>query len=113
MLSSQHRLRDNEDFQRAFQKGRSVANRQFVIYMLAKEGQEELRVGVSVSKKIGKAVVRNRVKRLIREGFRSLLPEINWKGDLIVIARKPLADLEYKEVVANLVHCLKKAKLLS
>ena len=45
MLNSQHRLRDNEDFQNAFEKGKSVGNRQIVIYMLAKEGQERLRVG--------------------------------------------------------------------
>lgn len=113
MLNSQHRLRDNEDFQKAFEKGKSVANRQYVIYMLPNDDQDGLRVGLSVSKKIGKAVVRNRVKRLIREAIRSLLPEIQWKGDLIIIARKPLAELEYKDVLSTLVHCLKKTRILS
>lgn len=113
MLKSQYRLRENEDFQKAFQKGRSVANRQFVIYMLEDKDQDQLRIGVSVSKKIGKAVVRNRVKRLIREAFRSQLSQMTWKGDLIIIARQPLVDMEYQEVLASLVHCLKKAKLLT
>ena len=113
MLKSQNRLRDNDDFQRAIQQGRSIANRQVVIYLLKNENQEQVRVGISVSKKIGKAVVRNRIKRLIREATGSLLPEIGWKGDMIIIARQPLAEMDYKEVCASLVHCLKKAKLLS
>lgn len=113
MLNSQHRLRDSEEFQKVIQSGKSVANRQFVIYMLSKEEQEHLRVGVSVSKKIGKAVTRNRVKRLIREAIREVLPQITWKGDIIIIARNPLVEMEYHELISSLVHCLKKGKLLS
>ena len=111
MLKSQFRLRNQEDFQKVFQKGRSTANRQFVIYVLPKEGQDQLRIGISVSKKLGKAVVRNRIKRLIREALRLNLPSIDWKGDLIVIARGPVAEMNYQEVADSLVHCLKKAKI--
>jgi len=111
MLKSQFRLRNQEDFQKVFQKGRSTANRQFVIYVLPKEGQDQLRIGISVSKKLGKAVVRNRIKRLIREALRLNLPLIQWTGDLIVIARGPVAEMSYQEVADSLVHCLKKAKI--
>lgn len=113
MLSNQYRLRESEDFQKVFQKGKSVANRQFVVYLLPKEEEGQLRIGVSVSKKIGKAVVRNRVKRLIREAIRHMLPQITWTGDLIIIARAPLAEMEYHELQSSLTHCLKKAKLLT
>ncbi len=113
MLSNQYRLRDSEDFQKVIQKGKSVANRQFVVYLLPKEGQGQLRIGLSVSKKIGKAVVRNKVKRLIREAIRQVLPQLTWTGDLIIIARTPLADMEYHELQSSLMHCLKKSKLLS
>lgn len=113
MLSNQYRLRESEDFQKVFQKGKSVANRQFVVYLLPKEGEGQLRIGISVSKKIGKAVVRNRVKRLIREAVRHMLPQLTWTGDLIIIARTPLAEMEYHELQSSLMHCFKKAKLLS
>ncbi|MEW9672341.1 ribonuclease P protein component [Ammoniphilus sp. 3BR4] len=113
MLQSQHRLRDQNEFQKVFQQGKSAANRQFVVYMLPKEGQEHIRIGISVSKKIGKAVVRNRVKRLIREASRLLVPQMKWRGDLVIIARIPVAEMDYHELSASLTHCLKKAKLLS
>ncbi|RXT08897.1 ribonuclease P protein component [Ammoniphilus sp. CFH 90114] len=113
MLHSNNRLRDQNEFQKVFQQGKSAANRQFVVYMLPKEGQEQIRIGISVSKKIGKAVVRNRVKRLIREASRLVLPEITWRGDLVIIARTPVAEMEFHELSASLNHCLRKAKLLS
>ncbi|WP_209810570.1 ribonuclease P protein component [Ammoniphilus resinae] len=110
-MKSKFRLRDQDDFQKVFQKGRSTANRQFVIYVLPKEGQDQLKIGISVSKKLGKAVVRNRIKRLIREALRLNLSSIKWTGDLIVIARGPVAEMGYQEVADSLVHCLKKAKV--
>jgi ribonuclease P protein component len=113
MLNSNYRLQKNEDFQTVFQRGTSTANRQFVIYKLDKEEQDIVRVGISVSKKLGNAVTRNRIKRHIREAIRVHLPQITWKGDVIIIARLPLLEMDYHEMVDSLAHCLVKAKLLS
>ena len=63
------RIKKNDEFQLVFQKGESFANRQFVVYVLDKPGQDYFRIGLSVSKKIGNAVVRNQVKRYIRQAF--------------------------------------------
>lgn len=60
-MKKRNRLKKNEDFQKVFKHGTSVANRQFVLYTLDQPENDELRVGLSVSKKIGNAVMRNRI----------------------------------------------------
>lgn len=66
-VKKEYRVKKDKEFQAVFTKGASVANRQFVVYALKKEQQTHFRVGLSVSKKIGNAVVRNQVKRYLRE----------------------------------------------
>ncbi|GEN34692.1 ribonuclease P protein component [Aneurinibacillus danicus] len=106
-----NRLRKNEEFQVVFKQGTSVANRQFVIYSLKKEGQEDFRVGVSVSKKMGNAVTRNRLRRAIKEAIRLRADEIKSNLDFIVICRLPAVDLEFHQFKESLYHCMKKAQL--
>ena len=110
-MQRKYRLKKRQDFKQVFQKGFSVANRQFVLYHLPKKEPSPLRLGVSVSRKIGKAVVRNRVKRLIKEVVRHWLSELKSQVDCVVIARKPAANMTYREVKASLRHLFKKAKL--
>ncbi|MBM0065390.1 ribonuclease P protein component [Alkalicoccobacillus gibsonii] len=108
-MRKEQRIKKNEEFSAVFNHGRSVANRQFVLYVLQKEEQEQFRLGLSVSKKVGNAVVRNRIKRLIRTVFQEkqeiLLPHC----DYVVIARKPTATMDYYEFHASLAHVMKKA----
>lgn len=95
-----------------FQEGASFANRKFVVYRLEPSGQKHFRVGISVGKKVGNAVMRNQVKRKIRAILQELkndLPPI----DFIVIARPTTKDLPYDEIRSNLIHVLKLAKILS
>lgn len=108
-----HRLKKNEEFQVVFQQGTSVANRQFVVYTLKKEGQVTFRVGISVSKKIGKAVVRNRLKRYIREVLTGLEEHIASGYDLVIISRQGVEKLSFQEVRNSLIHVLKRAQVLS
>lgn len=108
-----YRIKKNTEFQAVFKKGRSVANRQFVIYILDKDQQENFRIGLSVSKKIGNAVTRNRVKRYIRQVFHELEDQIKDHKDYVIIARKPVADMNYHEVRKSLEHVLKVGKVLN
>ncbi|MBM7591823.1 ribonuclease P protein component [Brevibacillus fulvus] len=107
-----HRLRKNEEFQKIFQQGSSSANKQFVIYFARREGQAVFRAGISVSKKIGNAVTRNRVKRLIREALAALEDEILADMDFIVIARQGIEQMSLETITQSLRHVLKRAKLL-
>lgn len=83
------RLRRNADFQRVYKQGRSAADRSIVVYGLKSAGGERRRLGLSVSRKVGGAVVRNRWKRLLREAFRQSRQQLPQGLDLIVIARGP------------------------
>lgn len=106
------RIKKNEEFQEIFKKGISTANRQFVIYVLDKENQPYFRVGLSVSKKNGNAVMRNRIKRLIRQVLHEFSDQLKPGKDFIIIARKPTAEMDYYQFKSSLEHVFKLAKIL-
>ncbi len=95
-----------------FQKGNSAANKQFVLYSAKQEGQAAFRAGISVSKKIGNAVIRNRVKRLIREALSRLESKIPSGLDLIIIARPGVEAMSLDAIEQSLVHVMKRAKVI-
>lgn len=107
-----HRLKKNEEFQEVFQKGSSAANKQFVVYATKKQGQAAFRVGISVSKKIGNAVIRNRVKRMIREAVTHLENIIQPDLDLVIIARPGTEEMTLEAIGQSLRHVLKRAKVM-
>lgn len=95
------RLRHRREFLRVRERGRKLYTSHFLILVLENPGGPT-RLGVTASRKVGGAVVRNRVKRLVREFFRThyrMLPE---GKDLSVIAKPGAASLEYSEVCREL-----------
>ena len=69
-MEKQYRLAKREDFNKVYRYGKSMANQQFVLYYLPQPKAEEFRFGVSVSKKIGNAVVRIGLRRMMKEIIR-------------------------------------------
>lgn len=108
-MRKSYRVKRERDFNQIFSKGKNVANRKFVIYRLSKN-QKHFRVGLSVSKKLGNAVVRNRIKRKIRHILIENQSQLA-ADDFIIIARKGVEDLDYHEMKQNLLHVLKIAKI--
>ncbi len=100
-------LKKNHQFRAVYKKGKSIANRNLVMYVLPNR-QNVNRLGVSVSKKVGNSVVRSRVTRLIKESYRLQEENINTGYDIIVIARNSMDGLSYKETFSSLRHLLKK-----
>ncbi|UOQ95524.1 ribonuclease P protein component [Halobacillus shinanisalinarum] len=112
-MKKTYRVKKNEEFQQVFQHGQSFANRQLVLYYLKKEDQQHFRIGLSVSKKIGSAVVRNQIKRYLRQAFHELEGEIISHYDFVIIARKPTHQMEFNEIKSSLTHVLSRSKLLN
>ena len=108
-MRKNYRVKSEKDFNAIFKSGQSFANRKFVVYMLEKE-QKHFRVGISVSKKLGNAVVRNRIKRKLRHVLMEFSPFLT-THDFVVIARRGVEELNYHEVKQNLKHVLSLAGL--
>jgi ribonuclease P protein component len=111
-VQQQYRLAKREDFNKVYRYGKSAANMQYVIYYKPNIQVEHFRMGVSASKKIGNAVVRNRLRRVIKEIIRHHADLIVPHHDLIVIVRKPAVDLDYHQAEKCLLHALKRAAMI-
>lgn len=105
-------LRKNFQFRYVYQKGRSIANRHLVLYYI-KNNTAQNHLGISVSKKVGKSVVRSHVTRLIRESYRALEPQLRQGFALVVIARVSCADASYWQVADSLLHLMKKTGMIA
>ena len=110
------RLSRSADFQRVYRHGRSLANRELVLYVFESPPGAGTRIGLSVSRKVGGAVERNQVKRLLRESFAALREQLHGVNDLVIVARPPALELAQREGLAGLSVCLRelleKARLL-
>ncbi len=109
-MRKEFRVKSNKDFQEIFKKGTSAANRQFVVYTLKRHEQSHFRIGLSVSKKIGNAVMRNQIKRYVRQAFHEFEGQLHNDADYVIIARKPTAAMDFFEVKKSLTHVLRVAK---
>ena len=88
-----------------------MANKLLIIYILENK-YEYNRVGFTVSKKVGKSVIRNRVKRLLRESYRLNEEKILQGYDIIFIARNTASKASYREIENAMMHLFKKRKLI-
>lgn len=96
------RLSRSAEFERVYRQGRSTANRHLVLYTFPNPAAERPRLGLSVSRKVGGAVQRNRVKRLLREAFASAEPELRAGQDIVVVARPQVGELAEREGLAGI-----------
>jgi ribonuclease P protein component len=100
MAPKRSRLSRSSDFQRIYRQGSSTASRFLVLYSFkrtAETSSDGPRLGLSVSKKLGGAVVRNRVKRLLREAVAASQEHLAEEYDLVLIARPQLLELIDRE----------------
>ena len=112
---TRRRISRSAEFERVYRKGRSKANKYLVLYAFARspETDDGARLGLSVSRRVGGAVDRSKVKRLLRESFRIEAKRLPDDSDYVVVARPDLRSLAEREgmegirrVLAELVDAL-------
>jgi ribonuclease P protein component len=93
-VQRRNRLSRSKDFDAVYRKGRSASGRYLVLHWFERDGDTdgEPRLGLAVPRSVGSAVARNRVKRLLREAWRELLPSVPPGRDYVLAARPGLAE---------------------
>lgn len=104
-------LKRNKEFSRVYARGKSFATKRLVLVYLPRR-YGGVRVGFTVSKKVGNSVTRNRLRRRFREAYRTYLDQLNVSAHIIFIARAPVADAEFREILDDMRYLLKKAQLI-
>ncbi|MDR1065824.1 MAG: ribonuclease P protein component [Clostridiales bacterium] len=100
-------LKKTSDFKRVYGNGKSLANRSLVMYVL-RNGQDYNRLGVSVSKKVGKANVRNKVRRRIKESYRLTESALPGGADIVIIARVAAKSALFAEIDRSVKDLIKR-----
>lgn len=103
-------IKKDRKFRYIYNKGKSFANKKLVIYYI-KNNDKKLEIGISISKKVGKAVVRNYLRRLIKENIR-LHENIKTGYSMIFLARVGADDLDFNSMKSSINHLLRKCDLM-
>ncbi len=106
-------INENSDFRRVYYRGKSCARPALVVYAM-KNRVGVCRVGITVSKKIGNAVERNRSRRIIRAAFQSVMGKEELKGsyDFVFVARTKTKYLKSTQVEKAMTECLKEVGVI-
>lgn len=102
------RITDRPRYRRCYARGQRFLTRSFILFVLPFPGRSHWSLGIAASKKVGNAVNRNRVKRLIREVFRVNQHRIKLKADIVVVVKKSvrISELDYHRVEKELMPAL-------
>jgi ribonuclease P protein component len=109
--SRRGRLSHSADFDRVMRRGKSQGAREMVLHVFPRGDDDPPRLGLSVSRKVGGAVDRNRVKRLLREAFLREASRLPTGADVVVVARRDIRELADRDGLTGVCSCL--AELIS
>lgn len=105
-------MKSSIEFQSVYTKGRSAANKAAVLYVLPKKPPDISRIGFAAGRKLGKAVVRNRMKRRIKEAVRLLWSRVKPGYMLVIIARQGAKDMPFPQLQAKVAELFVRAGVI-
>lgn len=105
-------IKRRSDFQCVYQKGRSIAGRRMILYVL-RDPRVAGKVGFAAGKKLGCAAVRSRTKRLLREAYRCLQHELRGDVGILLIGRAGLADGKMQDAAEELRRLIRRAGIFA
>lgn len=111
MLKKQYRLKKRKEFGFIYKNGKYSACK-ILSVTYCKGYKKPCKVGFSVSNKIGNAVVRNKIKRRLRDCTSKIIGKLNDNYNYVIVAREPISETSYKDINESLIYCLNKAGLL-
>lgn len=111
MLKKEFRLKKKYQFNYVYRVGKSCHGG-FLLLVFSKSKNANVKIGISVSKKVGNAVKRNRARRLLREAISQFIPSLKVNYNIIIVAKQSINNKKLPEVAKDLQNTLKKAELL-
>ncbi len=111
MLKKDNRLKKKYQFNYVYKSGEHFSDKAIVLYVTPSK-TKSIKVGFAVTKKIGHAVTRNKIRRRLREIVQKHLPNFKQNYNIIVVAREGIVDFSFDELEKEFVCLIKKAKLL-
>lgn len=110
-MKKEHRVKSQIDFQRVFESGRKYVGKHFILYVLERD-HDTYRFGVSVGKKLGNAVFRNKNKRQMREIIYAFNSEYRTSFDCVIILKKSGVGLEFSKKKQSLYKTLSDSNII-
>ena len=110
-MKSVNRLKKNKQFNYVYKKGERLFSKNISMFFV-KSRFASVKAGFSVSKKIGKSVVRSKVKRRMKEAFRSLLPQLKGYVNIVFVAREGVEVCAFADIKEQITSLLVRAGLL-
>lgn len=110
MLNKENRLKKNKHFNFIYKHGQGL-KLGFLSLVFIKAKVRPFKVGFSVNNKIGKAVVRNKVKRRMREAFGQIISQVDRRYNYIFVARDGIQEATFDDIKTNIIKIVKKAGL--
>ncbi|WP_409227358.1 ribonuclease P protein component [Gudongella sp. SC589] len=105
-MEKKNRLRKNMEFKKVYKARKNFWNRNLILY-IRRNGTKETRIGVSITRKVGNAVVRNKLKRRIKELNSRYIENLKSGYDIVIIPKKNAVDLSFKDLESALKHIYK------
>lgn len=106
-----YRLKNKREFDVVYKNGKSYWNRNLILYV-NKNSLDYNRIGYSITKKVGNSVVRNKIRRRMKEIYRLNLDDMDVGYDFILIPKKNTAEIPYEQLESAMLHIFKISKIL-